>query len=191
MLWAQSAISIPHVTPPGSIGPAAVNVDVSFYPTGQFYSATLLYNRPDFTLDGFPFLMEGFRLNGTWETIYSIGAETPKWNANAGVDPPSNNWFLRGFVELKGRSSRRALARCTARSVRRPNAYVLGWDSCGLLPHLRAEKVWVDLDVVKSRSTTISWSTPRHQRSRGTLAVSRIINGADDAVPPLPAMRKC
>jgi hypothetical protein len=102
MLWAQSAISIPHVTPPGAIGPAAVNVDISFYPDGQYYSSTLLYNRPDFTLDGFPFLMEGFRLNGTWETQL-IGAETPKWNANAtAIDPPSNNWFLRGFVELRG-----------------------------------------------------------------------------------------
>ena len=192
MLWAQSAISIPHVTPPGSIGPAAVNVDISFYPDGQYYSSTLLYNRPDFTLDGFPYLMEGFRLNGTWETLLSIGAETPKWNANAtALDPPSNNWFQRGFVELKGPIVAPYFGPLQGPIGQpRPNAYVLGWDSyVGFTTPLRAEKVWVDLDVVKITynygNLIYAYNTNTH---RGLLAGFKNYKLVpDEAVPPLPS----
>lgn len=197
MLWAQSAISLPHVTPPGSIGPAAVNVDISFYPTGEFYSATLLYNRPDFTLDGFPFLMEGFQLNNIpfdpWLfPYYYPGGAAPLWNANAtATNPPSNNWNQRGFVELKGPIVAPYFGPLHGPiNQPRPDVFVLGWDSyVGFTAPLRAEKVWVDLNVVK---LTFNYNQLVYaynaNTQRGLLTGFKNYKLVpDEAVPPLPS----
>jgi hypothetical protein len=197
MLWAQSAITLPHVTPPGSIGPAAVNVDISFFPDGKFYSSTLLYNRPDFTLDGFPFLMEGFQLNNIpfdpWMfPYYYPGGAAPLWNANAtAIDPPLNNWNQRGFVELKGPIVAPYFGLLQGPiNQPRPNAFVLGWDSyVGFTALLRAEKVWVDLDLVKIKfnydQLVYAYDTIDQ---RGMLAGFKNYKLVpDDAIPPLPS----
>ena len=197
MLWAQSAITLPHVTPPGSIGPAAVNVDISFFPDGKFYSSTLLYNRPDFMLDGFPFLMKGFQLNNIpfdpWLfPYYYPGGAAPLWNATAtAIDPPSNNWNQRGFVELKGPIVAPYFGLLQGPiNQPRPNAFVLGWDSyVGFTAPLRAEKVWVDLDLVKIKFNydQLVYAYDPIDR-RGLLAGFKNYKFVpDDAIPPLPS----
>ena len=197
MLWAQSAITLPHVTPPGSIGPAAVNVDISFFPDGKFYSSTLLYNRPDFSLDGFPFLMEGFQLNNIpfdpWMfPYYYPGGAAPLWNASAtAIDPPSNNWNQRGFVELKGPIVAPYFGLLQGPiNQPRPNAFVLGWGSyVGFTAPLRAEKVWVDLDLVKIKFNydQLVYAYDPIDR-RGLLAGFKNYKLVpDDAIPPLPS----
>lgn len=197
MLWAQTAISLPHVTPPGAVGPAAVNVDLSFYPDGDFYSATLLYNRPDFTLDGFPFLMEGFSLNNIpFDPLsfpyYFPGGASPNWTAGAtAADPPSNNWNQRGFVELKGPIVAPYFGPLKGpHGKARPNALVLGWsDYIGFTDTLRAEKVWVDLDAVK-----ITFDYDRLVYAYDAMDRRGLLAGfknyklvPDEAVPPLPS----
>ncbi|HOU11976.1 MAG TPA: hypothetical protein PKZ84_02585 [Anaerolineae bacterium] len=197
MLWAQTAISLPHVTPPGAVGPAAVNTDISFYPTGEFYSATLLYNRPDFTLDGFPFLLEGFQLNNVpfdpWTFPYFYpGGAAPLWNADAtAVNPPANNWNQRGFVELKGAIITPYFGPLQGpASQPRPNIFVLGWDPyMGFTSTLRAEKVWVDLDLVK---ITFDYDKLVYaydaEAQRGMFAGFKNYKLVpDDVVPPLPS----
>lgn len=197
MLWAQSAISIPHVSPPGAVGPAAVNVDISFYPNGDFCSATLLYNRPDFTLDGFPFLMEGFQLNNIpfdpWSFPYYFpGGVGPNWTADAtAAAPPSNNWNQRGFVELKGPVVAPYFGPLKGPAGKaRPNVFVLGWsDYVGFTDTLRAEKVWVDLDVVK---ITFDYGRLVYAYDaadgRGMLAGFKNYRLVPDAaIPPLPS----
>jgi len=197
MLWAQTAISLPHVAPPGSTQPAAVNVDLSFYPNGDFYSATLLYNRPDFTFDGFPFLMEGFQLNNTtrWDpwvfNVWYPGGAAPLWQplANA-VNPPTANWNQRGFLELKGALIAPYFGPLKGPEGRpRPNLFVLGWDSyVGFSDTVRAEKVWVDLNVVK-----LTWDYDRLMYAYDPAAQRGMFAGfenyklvPDAVIPPLP-----
>jgi len=197
MLWAQTAISLPHVSPPGATQPAAVNVDLSFYPNGDFYSATLLYDRADFTFDGFPFLIEGFQLNNTarWDPwvfpVFYPGGAGPIWEPAANTTaPPTNNWNQRGFVELKGALIAPYFGPLKGPAGRpRPNLFVLGWDNyVGFSDTVRAEKVWVDLNVVK-----LVWDYDRlvyaqHPASgRGMFAGFENYKLVPDGViPPLP-----
>ncbi|MFQ5858271.1 MAG: fibronectin type III domain-containing protein, partial [Anaerolineae bacterium] len=93
MLWAIGALDLPHVAPPGSSSIATIDIEAAFRPDGSFYSSQLIHDRPDYSFDGFPLLLEQVDLS-------AVGA-TPDWQSDATIaTPPSNDWSARGYVDL-------------------------------------------------------------------------------------------
>lgn len=103
ILWLLGdLVELPHLTVDSA--DAALPAELAFDPDGNFHddpASGPKYDRPDYRFQGFPYLLERFRLSD-W---YSAGSgEAPVWTANATTvaAPPAATWNDSGFIGLAG-----------------------------------------------------------------------------------------
>jgi hypothetical protein len=137
MLWTIGKLEVPHLAAP--IGSQAmIAAETSFDTAGDVDDTEVLYNRPDYTLDGFTFLLEDVALS-------HVG-EGPAWDAQATIAAPplGNDWNQRGYVGLQGVF----VTPYFGPAANKPGVCVLGWNNyVGFTQPLQAAKTWVDLDA--------------------------------------------
>lgn len=139
LLFAQGPFEVPHLDPGGS---GRVPTEYALLPDGDVDRTKFLFSRPRHSVDGFPFLIEGFRLSDYEDR------ESPGWADKANIrDPPSHNPQKEGFLELQGRILTPYFGQVTSGSGEPPKLrfttddHYLGFDR-----RPRVEKTWVDVD---------------------------------------------
>jgi hypothetical protein len=103
ILWLLGDIrNLPHLTT--GAGATVLPAELAFDPNGNFHDhpqSGPKVDRPDYRFQGFPYLLERFRLS-EWHNDGQ--GETPAWNADASAvaAPPAAAWNSNGFIGLAG-----------------------------------------------------------------------------------------
>ncbi|NIA09846.1 MAG: hypothetical protein GWP10_08980, partial [Nitrospiraceae bacterium] len=91
-LWLIGGVDVPHMAPADATEEvAAIPLETAFKPNGEFYEITPQYDRVNYLLDGFAYLLSGVRLSD-WASH-----EAPAWDAHATLaSPPAGSWDEHG-----------------------------------------------------------------------------------------------
>lgn len=145
LLFAQGTYEVPHLDPSSGSGGSPIPTEYAFLPDGDVHESRVLLDEPLHEVDGYPFLLEGFRLSDHGNR------ESPAWEPQANLDaPPSHSPADEGFLELEGRLITPYFGKLTSDSGEAPKLrftsddHYLGFDR-----RPRVEKVWVDVDAAQ------------------------------------------
>jgi hypothetical protein len=153
LLWALGEYHVPHLQHPED-PERGLYAEAAFLPSGDFHASRAIYDQVEYRMDGFPYLVERFRLSDVgelplWDPLGSA-RELPGMD---GLLADADHWQEGGFLALQGLLFTPYYGALTSAHGSPPEVIVsLGEDTqgdagptIGFAPQARAERVWADV----------------------------------------------